>query len=215
MVRRSHTAILIAVVIMIAIAPVVLLGPGFEESVREWFTPLPSGGRLAVMVVAVLAMDVFLPVPSSVVSTLAGAQLGIVAGTAASWLGMTLGAVIAFAIARLGGRPLAGRLSAEETLTALDELVRGYRTALVVLFRPLPILAEASVLLVGTTSMTWGAFLLSVSASNVAVSLPYAFFGYLARDSGWLPAVTVLVLSVPLLLALLIRHRILKPANEC
>ena len=74
-----------------------------------------------VIVTAVLASDVFLPVPSGPLSTLAGSQLGFLLGTAASTLGMTLGGMVAFGLARLWGWPLAERLASVEHLHSMSQ----------------------------------------------------------------------------------------------
>lgn len=63
---------------------------------------------------------------------------------------MTVGGMIAFALARRWGRPLAERFAGAEELSELEDTASTHGTWLVLLTRPLPVLAEAGVLLVGT-----------------------------------------------------------------
>src|ERR1700752_3185157 len=94
------------VVLAVPVVPFLLFGQkGLERALDEWREHPPPPGYVAAAVVALLATDVFLPIPSSLVSTLAGWQLGALGGTAASWIGMTLGAAIGFAVARRFGQP--------------------------------------------------------------------------------------------------------------
>ena len=99
--RRLLKPLLLITVVLIM--PLVLLatrGESFAAYVDAWRTNPPPRATLAALVVAVLASDIVLPVPSGPVSTLAGSQLGVLLGTLTSTVGMTLGAGIAFALAR-------------------------------------------------------------------------------------------------------------------
>ena len=98
MFRFVRPLLLITLVLAIPIVPFLLVGGQLMARFEAWFDPPPARSTLAALTVAVLASDVLLPVPSSVVGTVAGQQLGIVLGTAACWMGMSLGAVAAFAL---------------------------------------------------------------------------------------------------------------------
>jgi uncharacterized membrane protein YdjX (TVP38/TMEM64 family) len=190
---------IIVLALLVPIVPFLLLGESLDQRVAAWLDPPPSLGTVALVTVAVLAVDVFLPVPSSLVSTFAGAQLGIAAATAASWLGMTLGAIVAFTLARVCGRPLAVRLSSAEELDEIDRLSRRAGTWLLIITRPLPILAEAAVLFLGTSNMTWRQFLPPVLLSNLGIALVYAVLGRFAQSQGNLGFALAASVALPLL----------------
>ena len=102
------------VVLAVPIVPFLIFGQErMERALNEWREHPPPPMIVAGAVVGLLATDIFLPIPSSLVSTLAGWQLGAVGGTAASWIGMSLGAAIGFALARqlveCGGQDAASR----------------------------------------------------------------------------------------------------------
>ena len=132
----------------------------------EWVTRGGSAAQTAGLIVGLLATDVLLPIPASLVSTLGGARLGWAGGTAASWAGMSLGAVLGFAWLRYGGRPVAERLAGPEELQRIEQLSRRYGPSVLVVTRALPVFAEASVLLVGIERLAWRRFLPPVSAEQ-------------------------------------------------
>jgi len=196
---------LIMFVLLVPILPFLLLGESFEVWVDRWRENSPSGWILAVAVIGLLSTDILLPVPSSVVNTLAGSQLGAVNGAITCWLGMSLGAVLGFALARFGGKPIAERLSKPEQLEQMQALNSRYGPGILVLFRAVPVLAEASVLLVGLHGLSWRRFLPPVLLSNFGIALAYAYFGQVAAERQWLPLALGIAIALPLLLTMAIQ----------
>lgn len=213
-------AVLTLAVVAVPIFPLLLLGLAFEDRVETWMaaTALSPPARFAV-VAGLLAIDIFLPIPSSAVTTWGGGMIGVAGATAASTLGMTAGAALGFALARRFGQRFVGRRSAAGDLDRTAALVDRFGPTALVLTRPLPILAEACVLLVGTTGLTWRRFLIPVVLTNVVVSATYAAAGaYFHERGGFSPAI-VLSGTLPLLAAFIARrwlprrHMGLKTAN--
>jgi uncharacterized membrane protein YdjX (TVP38/TMEM64 family) len=190
--------------------PVLVLGLAFEDDVQRWVSSDWSAATRFWVIVAALAGDILLPVPSSGVSTYAGGTLGVVVGTCASSLGMTLGAIAGFAVARLLGRPFAVRHGGSD-VPAIDAFAQRYGVAALVLTRPLPLLAEACVLASGASRMSWRRFLLPVMLSNLAIALIYAAAGaYFEQRQSLAEGVTIAVL-LPLGIVLLVRRYWRKP----
>ncbi len=197
--------LVIVLALSVPVVPFFAFGEALEARITAWLDPPPPPATVALATVGVLAVDILLPVPSSVVSTLAGAELGILPATAASWLGMTAGAMLGFALAKAWGRPLAARLSSDEDLAQMDYLAHRYGAWLLVLSRPLPIVAEAAVLFLGTTSLAWRTFLPPVMLSNLGIALVYAVLGNIARTQGELPLAIAASIVIPVLAATLTR----------
>ena len=130
---------LIFLVLMISVVPFLIFGQSLELSIENWLRGGPSPATMFFGVVGLLATDIFLPIPSSAVCTLAGRGLGFAAATAASWCGMTLGAVFGFWLARVFGAPLAGRLSDSDDLADMEALSRRMGPLVLVLTRPVPV----------------------------------------------------------------------------
>jgi uncharacterized membrane protein YdjX (TVP38/TMEM64 family) len=193
--------LLVVLVLAVPIVPFLWFGPPFEAQIRAWLDQSLPPATMAALVVGILATDIFLPIPSSFVSTLAGSALGFVPATAASWTGMTLGAAAAFGLARWLGRPAALWFSGREDLDRMDVLSRRYGPMILVLARPVPVLAEASVLLLGTTRLGWRWFLLPVALANLGIAAAYSALGTWVA----MPVAMAASVALPLLAAAISR----------
>lgn len=197
---------LVALVLAIPIVPFVLAGDWIEQQVAAWLTPSQSATSAAALVVTALAADVLLPVPSSLLSTWAGARLGILGGALVVWTGMMSGATLGFVIGRVGGRPLVERWVSADDLARLQGLVEKQGWWMLIVTRPLPVLAEAAVLLLGSLRLPWRAFLWGVGPVSLAIALAYATLGALARESQWTAVALVVSVIVPLAATALARR---------
>lgn len=193
---------------LVLVLPLVLLafaGESFTTFIKRVKNDPPSATTTFIAVATILATDVFLPVPSGPISTLAGSQLGLIGGMLASTLGMTIGGTIAFALARRWGRPLAERYADREQLAALESTADAHGLWLVLITRSLPVFAEAAVLLVGTLHMSWRAFLPTLFASNLLIAGIYSCLGHTASDQGWLVGAVCGSIAVPFVTTALAR----------
>jgi membrane protein DedA with SNARE-associated domain len=197
--------LIVTLALLVPVVPFLGFGDRLDRTVMGWFDPPPAASVVAGLTVGVLAVDVLLPVPSSLVSTLAGAQLGVVAATAVSWVGMTVGAVVGFYLARRWGRPLAARFSGDDDLARMDHLTERYGAWVLILTRALPVLAEAAVLLVGATGLAWSRFLPAVMLSNLGIAAVYSTLGYWARSQQQLPLALAASIALPVAAATIAR----------
>jgi len=189
--------LLIAAVLAIPIVPFLFFGERLETRVTDWLNDELSPATVAITVIGLLASDILLPVPSSVLSTFAGRALGFWGGTGASWCGMTAGAIVAFWLVRIFGRPLARWLSSDQELERTDALAARWGVFVLILTRPIPVLAEASVLLMGTARLGWCQFLAAVGLSNFGLAAAYAALGERVQ----LPIAIAASIILPLLAA--------------
>lgn len=197
--RFWRAFVLFCLALAVPIVPFVAFGDQLEDTIEGWLDPPPSPSVISLLTVAVLSSDILLPVPSSLVSTFAGAQLGVALATAASWLGMSLGATLGFWLARLWGRPLARRFSSAEDLERSELLAAKYGPSAVIMTRALPVLAEAAVMLLGATGLSWRAFLPPMLLANLGIALAYALLGQLAQSHDALVWALAASVVVPLL----------------
>lgn len=70
------------------LVPFALVGPQLEEAIRRLLEAPLSAWRGALVLGGLLASDIVLPLPSSLLSTAAGALLGFWKGLATSCVGM-------------------------------------------------------------------------------------------------------------------------------
>lgn len=201
----QRVLLLLALVVVVPILPFLAFGQPMSEAVSQWLERGPSKSTVALAIVLLLGTDVFLPVPSSVVSTWGGASLGVFAGTVASWIGMSLGAAIGFWVARRWGRAVAVRLAGHEQLARMDRLSQRMGPVILVVTRTIPVLAEASVLLLGIHRLPWREFLPAVLLANLGIALGYSAFGQLAEENHWLVVALCISAALPLALTALLR----------
>ncbi len=204
-----NTLKILTVVLLVPVVPFLFFGGTFETWLEHWRNSPPDATTTAALIVGLLATDILLPIPSSVISTLAGSQLGVPGGTAVVCLGMTLGASLGFSIAKRWGYAIALRFTKEEDLNRLEHLTSLYGSTVLVLFRAVPVLAEASVLLVGIHGLSWRRFLPPIILSNLGIALAYAQFGEYADRNQWLPLALGISVALPLLLVIVVRHWLL------
>ena len=126
--------------------------------------------------------------------------------TAASWLGMTLGAALGFYLAKTWGRSLSARFSSAGDLDRMDQLGHRYGPWILIATRPLPVLAEAAVLVMGTTQLAWRPFLSAVASSNLGIAAVYSALGQLVHSEGELPLALVASIALPLAAAAMARR---------
>lgn len=208
-IRRLVVLVLIA--LAVPAVPFLVAGPAIESRLQAWLEAHQNRGAITAGVVAILAIDVLLPVPSSFVSTLAGDRLGIPLATAATWLGMSIGANVAFALARRFGRPWAARLGDAADIDRASLLGDRFGAALIVLARGVPLLAEASVLALGLAQMPWRKFLPALLLSNLGIAAVYAAFGHFARQRGATGVALAASIALPAAAALVARFWLRRP----
>ncbi|MGE0392532.1 MAG: TVP38/TMEM64 family protein [Vicinamibacterales bacterium] len=153
-----------------------------------------AGAGAAIAVIGLLAVDIVLPVPSSLVMVLSGAAFGTTGGTAVALVGSIGGEWLGFELARRFGRRATSRLMADADLDELDGLFRSHGALAVMLTRALPVFMETMSLVAGLSAMPRRTFLWASLAGTAPVALAYAYAGAVARESGnLLPAAIFLV----------------------
>lgn len=174
----------------------------FGAAMDEWVMSRLAACRLrplmtGLLVVGLLGSDILLPVPSSVVSTAGGYALGFVGGTLVSFVGLSISSLMGYWLGRLAAPAVLGRLLGVRE----SEAVRGVRSRwgdwVVVISRPVPVLAEASTLFAGASGMAFGRFVLMCSLANLGISGVYAAVGSLSADVDSFLAAFVAALVLP------------------
>lgn len=150
------------------------------EDPRPLFEGL-GGPATALLGVGLLIIDVFLPVPSSVVMVLLGGSFGVLWGTLLAWGGSVLAALFAFALGRRGGPWLHRAVSPQQRAQA-DALLARWGPTAIALTRPVPMLAEAVALIAGTSPLRWGQLFAAAGLGCLPPALVYALTGALGAS---------------------------------
>jgi uncharacterized membrane protein YdjX (TVP38/TMEM64 family) len=183
--HSTHKWVLLVVILMaIVLVPFFLAGSAIESWTKDFIGKAAAHPWLTAAVLGgLLASDILLPIPSSIVSTGCGLLLGVTMGTAVSLLGMTISCILGYWLGRGWGRTLAVRLVSSEDLDRFQSVHARFEDWAIVLSRPIPVLAEVSVLFAGLSRMPAPRFFLLSTLANVGVSLGYAVVGAYASGA--------------------------------
>jgi len=209
-----RTLPLMCVVLLVPIVPFLFVGGHLSDWLRGLAENPPEPVATFALIVGLLATDILLPVPSSVISTLSGWQLGWFWGTLATWLGMNLGAIIGFALARRYGKTFALYFSRGRDLERIRKVSDRYGPVVLVLTRAMPVFAEASVLMAGIHQLAWRRFIPAIMGSNLAIAIAYAAFGDYAERHRWLPLALTVSVALPIVVAGLARRWLPEGTSE-
>ncbi|MDH1511381.1 3-dehydroquinate synthase [Pseudomonas mosselii] len=155
----------------------------FEQQIQGFLTHLdlyrPSTPvqmfNLALLLIALLALDVVLPVPSSMVALLAVATLGSVGGYLTIFIGLCLGAGLGYALGAGYLRMLSSRLGLHQRQPG--QLAYRLGTLSLICLRGVPVLAETSVVAAGMQRYPMRAFVLVTTLANAGLALAYSAIG--------------------------------------
>ncbi len=215
---RAASPLRILTILCVALAapivPALIAGEFFSDLANDWQQDPPSKLVLACGIAGVLAADILLPVPSGPVSTLAGATLGVVMGTLTCWLGMSVGALGAFALVRRYGSKALATQALETELESLGKRWQNHSTWLLLATRPAPVLAEATVLLAALVRMPWRQFALPVLAGNFCVACAFASAGYWAASRTALLVAVVASALLPMVFTIVLRRCFRRPLTK-
>lgn len=173
-------------VLAVILLPFYLFGKQIEDWTADMMRANPyTKPAAALLLGGLLASDILIPVPSSLASTACGYLLGALLGTAVSFAGMSISAVAGYWLgSRPGASAFANAIHSAETEGRMASLSRKYGKWIILIARPVPVLAEASVFFAGLAKMPFRQFLLLVCLSNLGISAVYAAIGAISASSG-------------------------------
>jgi uncharacterized membrane protein YdjX (TVP38/TMEM64 family) len=190
--------ILVAALLLVGIlVPFALLDREMTVWSLRWVSGEAQTPWIFVAVVALLAADVVLPVPSSLVSTAAGASLGFALGSVASIAGMTLCAQVGYLAGRRIGARIVCRIVSSNALTIASQRLEDRATTALIIMRPVPVLAEASVLMAGVLRVNPIRFFVTTFLANIGISVAYCAVGALALEWNSFVAAFAGAITVP------------------
>jgi membrane protein YqaA with SNARE-associated domain len=195
---RSRTALVIIATLAVPLVPFVAIG---ELPGERWLSATDHNAfTFALLGSGLLAADVLLPVPSSVLGALLGARLGFALGFVGTFAGLALGHLLGYAVGRLVLTRAGAELPVSPTLLA------------VFASRPVPVLAEAITLTAGAARTPFVPFVLAVLAGDALYAAALA-----ATGAEWLSGTFAgvgLVLSITIPAAAWLAWRGLRTKNR-
>jgi uncharacterized membrane protein YdjX (TVP38/TMEM64 family) len=186
-----------ALALALILTPFFLFEERMNELVARLTRPDLRDEAIAAAIVLLLGLDVVLPVPSSIVSTAAGATLGLLPGLAASAAGMTAGSLLGYALGRSFGLPLVRRLVRGGDLEHVSARFRRGALWALAATRPIPVLAEAAALFAGVSRVPLPLYAGVTTLANLGISAVYAAAGATAAGAGSLLLAFAASLALP------------------
>lgn len=172
-----------ALALAAAVAVIAVAGLAVAEALHVTLLVKPeahmaSQGAAAGLGVALLVADIVLPVPSSVVMLAHGALFGVVPGAALSLVGRTGNAVVGVYLGRSAGHRFGRRVAPDGGRGAA--LVGRWGLVAVVATRPVPVLAESTLVAAGSMGIAPPAVVAAAVVGAIPEAVLYAVAGHLA-----------------------------------
>lgn len=187
---KRLVSIFLSCVFLVLLSFVLLQGS--EKQLLEFLKSSSSRAWYALASFVVLASDIFMPVPSSLVMILNGKLLGVAGGTLLSTSSGMLSSAIGFALGQKSS-PLLRKIFSPEENVSSSKLFLRYGSISIAFSKALPVLSETISVIAGTTSMSWKEFLCLSLVGHFGISLVYAWLGnsFAFFGSGWLSAAVI------------------------
>lgn len=192
----KRTVVLIASVAAAVIGSKLLLenvlGIQLDPLVRSWIAHPGSGS--ATLIVSLLAADLFLPIPSSLVMILSGAAFGTVWGAALSLVGSIGGEWLGFELVRRYGKRASAKIVGDDEIEQLSRVFQKHGAMAVVVTRALPVVMETTSVVAGLSAMRRSTFLIASLLGTAPIVFVYAYAGAVSRETNSIvPAVVMLI----------------------
>jgi uncharacterized membrane protein YdjX (TVP38/TMEM64 family) len=206
----KRMAILIGAVAAAVIASKLLIenvaGFNLEQMASEWIAQAGRGS--AVTVVLLLFVDLFLPIPSSLVMILSGAAFGIWWGSLLSLVGSIGGEWLGFELVRRYGRRVSRRIVGDQEIERVQRLFARHGVAAVAVTRALPVVMETMSVVAALSGMRRSSFLRASLLGTGPIVFVYAYAGAASRQVGSLVPAGVILVAVTALGWIWYRSRI-------
>jgi uncharacterized membrane protein YdjX (TVP38/TMEM64 family) len=177
-----------------------------SELVQRSLQTQASIAAITLAVVLFLLADIVLPIPSSFVLTTTGYALGLPLGTAVGFIGLSSASLAGYGLGRYAGGPLAQRVVGRAQLDRFAALSARHGDWLLVAFRAMPVLAEATTILAGISRMALPRFFALVSVGNLVVAFVYAWIGAVSAGQSSFIFASVASIVLPVLVVLALRR---------
>ena len=155
---------------------------------------------VSLIVILALAADVILPVPNGLTNTFAGMSLGWAISSFVVWIGLNLGATIAYFIGRFAGEPIAKKIIGEREFIDAQASLKDFNIIGLIISRPIPGFAELTAITAGLSKISFKAFFLVVGITNIGVAIIFSGIGAAAieNESSYLAFFGIAILPVTL-----------------
>lgn len=189
--------VVLGVLLVGVLVPFALWGDALERAAPLWLRAQDAHAWLAALGVALLVVDVVLPVPSSLVAVMLCIALGPLWGGACVAAGAWLSFVVGYGLGRLVPESRLRRWVGPALWDRLRDRASDRALWWIAVARPLPVLAEISALLAGVWRVSpLRAFAHAATAAGVLGAL-YGGSVWIGRDAPHIAATVFALLLLP------------------
>jgi uncharacterized membrane protein YdjX (TVP38/TMEM64 family) len=171
-----------------------VLGIQSDSLIESWMGRAGTGS--AVVMISLLAADLFLPIPSSLIMVLSGAAFGVLWGSVFSLVGSIGGEWLGFELVRRYGRRASSKMVGDDELDRLSRVFARHGTAVVVVTRALPVVMETMSVVAGLSNMKRSTFLIASLLGTAPIVVVYAYAGAISRQTGSLVPALIMLIAV-------------------
>lgn len=136
--------------------------------------------------IGLMVVHSFLPFPAEVVAIANGMFYGPVWGTLVTWTGAMLGALVAFGLTRLFGRPFVSLMISEHDWHRLDDWTSQHGARLIFVARLIPVIAFNLInYAAGLTRISWWTFVWSTGLGILPLTVIMVVMGDRIETMSW------------------------------
>lgn len=147
------------IALLVPIVPFIVIG---ELPGDRWLSSADDSAVLfGITGAALLAADLLIPVPSSLMGSLLGARLGMLEGFLWAWIGLMAGNVTGYLLGRF----------ALSRFASLEKSARDLELWVLFVSRPVPVLAEAVTITAGASQISLPQFVIFAGCGNAVYAL--------------------------------------------
>lgn len=167
-----------------------------EDDIKAWLEAATNINPwyVALAVVLILAIDLFIAVPTLTTSILSGFFLGFTWGGIVASTGLLSAGLIGYWLSRaLGERLLKIIIRSEEKRNEAILTFQQYGVTMIILSRSSPILPEVSACMAGMTKMKFSKFFFAWSLNSIPYALIAAYSGSISSFENPKPAIFTII----------------------
>ena len=124
---------------------------------------------ISLLVILALTADVILPVPNGLTNTLAGMSLGWALSSIVIWIGLTLGATLAYILGRFAGRPIVKKIISNKDFEEVEASLKNFNIIGLIISRPVPGFAELIAISAGISKIPYNYNIYKLSLSFLGI----------------------------------------------
>ena len=162
------------------------------DDLKRWFEAAHNlnVGAVALIVFALLVVDLFIAVPTMMTIMLAGYFLGFQSGVGVVVASLLTAGLLGYGLSRMYGTKLLSRIYKDEKrLGDITDVFSIYGPVVLMMCRALPILPEVSACLAGATRMRFRTFLWAYLLGTLPYAVVASYAGSISSVENPMPAV--------------------------